>query len=395
MGVSLAFFCALWMLSAARAHTEMKLRGDQDANAGVVVASLDAGSGINQREPEPIQLPDSTESALEIEDINELRAIAIEKQEAGAWFEAVDAWTAVTRHPDTELEDLLALARVQEQVGDTLSARASLNRACVRFPDNPEGYIAFGSLDERLGNLEAARFQYEIGLGYCPGNPTLRESLRRIERELGATPPEPNEFDWESWADFTGSEDEFEPGAGEEVSSSESDSSQAESDTADLDGTTDDNERHEGENILTLIGPEPEEEVEEPEGTGIAGSGDGQVEGPELLEVLDMSVSASDDAVTVEVITDRPAAFSTSSATDPPRLLVRLPDARLDPGASIDNSVTLNVPPVERVNLIEGSSDNKVVILVIYLGEESRHSVTADARAVRVSIWRTPETDAG
>ena len=107
-----------------------------------------------------------------------------------------------------------------------------------------------------------------------------------------------------------------------------------------------------------------------------------------LIEIIDLRLDATLDSVTIELSTDRPAELISSQADEPPRLVVRLPGARIRPGANVPLTVTLNTPLVERVNLIETSDDNSVVLLIIYLGQDANYTVGSDATTVRVNIGR-------
>lgn len=399
VGLSLALLCTLWMLGSARAGSQMILNGQQDTEIEIVRADLEKVIQIN--EVEIIGHPPGT-SVQEQEPVNiaDARLQAKSVQEDGNWFDAVDLWTEVTRMENAVLDDFLALANAHDQVDDTIAALASLNSAIVRFPESPEGYLKLGSLQERMDNLNAARFQYQVGLTYCPGNINLVENLHRVETDLGLVD--------ETIPDFTS-----ETVPAEVPVKIEPD----------------------GSIIIELLVPviepvevvpdpvpenpvqpdtEPEPDIVEPitligGDPGVLTSGNPEIEKPDsdisdfstpevglIVEILDLEISATHDQVSVNVIVDRPAAFSTSTASDPPRLIIRLPGTRIAAGSSIIRDININVPLVERVHLGEGSTDNKTVaILVIYLGENVHHSVSADDHSVRVRIGKEPGEEAG
>jgi hypothetical protein len=133
---------------------------------------------------------------------------------------------------------------------------------------------------------------------------------------------------------------------------------------------------------VTLIGVAPEGS-----GSPASANGGGETYSGPVVEVKDLRVEATSDQVTVELITDGPPELSSRSATDPPRLIVRLPYTRIARGSSFPTSVALNVPLVERVVIAETSDDSIVtVLLVIYMGPGTRYTVGSDAQSVRVII---------
>jgi tetratricopeptide (TPR) repeat protein len=358
---TLALICALWLLGSASTHSRAGLESEA---GGVKIVPAQPGHTAEAVEEEvfPQQLDEGLPEARP----DELRGAARDAEEKGAWTEALEAWTTIAGLPDAAVEDFLALAAVQGRLQDAASAAATLTRACVKFPDRAEGYIALGELYERSGNLNAARFQYQTGLGGCPDNTELKRGFDRVERALreeaaaGSEPP-PREA----------------PAQAPAVTSpppQETPQAQPETQTAE-------NTESPEDTPVTLLGRPSEEpgEVESPEATPIT-------------EILDFSVEATADQVTIQLATSSPAAFGSSAATDPPRLIVRIPDARLAL-SSLGRSVALNTPLVERVNLVESSTDSNVVILVIYLGGATRHAVAADARSLRVSVGRASAAD--
>lgn len=385
VGMTLALFCALILLGFAAAGTNAKLSGKSDNDVEIVMANR----ASTESQPVGNNLPEDSVDEVAVdgapENIDELRAQALEAERNGAWFDAIDLWSEATNHADARLDDFLSLAEACEHVDDTHCAAMTLNRACVRFPEHPQGYLALGSLHERLGNLESARFQYEVGLGYCPGDPGLRQALRRVESELGVDGEEREGFDWQQWAeDQSIDSGESEPSEPDDVSDSGSDDSQSGSDG-------DSSGQDEGTPAVTLIGDNADENDTEDRDTLIAENDTASEEA--LAAVVDLRVLATSEQVTIELITDEAVAFSTSNASDPSRLIIRIPDARIATG-SADN-VALNVPLVERVNLIESSTDNRIVVLVVYLGENTRHSVASEGRTVRVTVWTASGTESG
>ena len=404
IALSLALFCALWLLGSARVRSQAALMGESDPQVQMVQADLIGTGQPDDLEitGESIELPGQDEIPI---DIDNARLRAESAQDSGNWFDAVDAWTLVTAHGDAAFSDFISLADAQIQVNDTMSARATLNRAVVRFPDQPDGYLKFGALEESLGNPGGARFQYQVGLSYCPGNIDLIEKLHAVETELGyinesflepeiepVPPPTPGVTTTDDGVivelqvpviepepALPPLEEPAEPPEPENVVESEPESPPP----------------------LTIIGiPDPDvpiisdpgvDEVEPENQTGSDLLG--QVS---IIEVLDLQVSATNELVTISVLVNSPAAFSTSTATEPSRLIVRIPDAQISEGSGIIRDVNINVPIVERVHLGEGESDSgPFVILVIYLGENVRHSVSAESQSVRVRIGKDPGTDAG
>ncbi|HDS29662.1 MAG TPA: AMIN domain-containing protein [Firmicutes bacterium] len=374
IGLTLALFLSLTLLSGARHRTEALLSGEKPGNMQIASASI-AASVQN--------LPSSGETVGEssediLVDIESLRELARECESKESWREAADAWALVIEHPENKIEDFLNSAQSREKIGDNPSAIALLNRACVRYPEDHRGYLRLGALQERLGNTAAAMFQYQVGLSFLPDNPFLLESMKRCEKML-----EPSSPPWDSMSDtasFDSLSDLF-PRADQPESLEET------PDESVIEESTDNRE-----GLTTLIGDTPE-----PIRNNLVGNGqstqveekksEGEEEEPFTgTGVTDLRVVATRDSVTIEVVTDGPAELVSSHASDPPRLVVRLPNARILNGASVPSAVNLNTDLVERVNLFQTSTDSNVVLLVVYLGENTRHTVGSDVRTVRVTI---------
>jgi len=402
VGLSLALFCALWLLGGARDRTTAHLRAGR--STGLQVASAGPGDQVPEIivDGEPAQ----PGSGIGADNIGNLRLAAVAADNRGEWLDAIEAWTLVTNHPDAALEDYLELAQTQLKADDPVAAVDTLNRACVRFPDQPDGFIALGALRERQGNLNAARFQYEVGLENCPDSKTLRDSLSRVDKALanapvltepligGITPQGdsglPDEPESPGQSQTPGApEARLETGAVQPINNTED--SQVES-------PTDNMEEPRETGPVTLIGSDPGEtdndELNRTEGTENAEDQEVRDANP-AIEVLDLKVSASQEQVRIEIVTNQPAVFSTSRGDDPPRLFVRIPDARIAAGASFLRSANLNVPLVERINFIENADSNMYVSLVIYLGADTRHSVAAESRSVIITISRAATEQGG
>ncbi len=404
VGLSLALFCALALLGATKMQTNSMLKGEQEHEMQIVVRS----ELIEGPVPEVEVLPEEPEHVEEI-DIESLRASALEAEEAGAWFDAADHWKAVTKQPDATLDDFLLLAEATERSGDLNGARTALNLACVRFPDSPGGYAALGALEERSENPSAARFQYQVGLSYCPDDPGLREGLGRCDEALGIS-AEDAQVDWRELQEIIegaveeSSEQppiEDEPKLTQPPPSDEEESEQVESQVAEpveeqeeltvdeVPPVVEEEPEAPPDEPVTLIGSEPvdgetESDVAE-EGEQVAEEATEEEKQP-VIGVTDFRVEATEDSVIVELRTDRPAELISSSAGDPPRLILRLPNARIAEGADIPPRVTLNTPLVESVNLSESSADSMFVTLVIYLGPDARYTISSGPNAIRVNI---------
>ncbi len=370
VGLSLALFCALGLLSVARARNAALIQDDGPDNMQIVLENdVQRVTELPLEEPMLSVEPDRL-------DIGILRIAATSLQESGAWYDAADAWSRVTDHPDAALDDFLALADVCERADSPGAAQAALNRACVRFPENTGGYLAMGAYQEDRGNHNAALLQYQLGLTYSENDPELMSGLLRCEEELGLIEEPPP------------AEPEQPEGTLEALIESQPVPDPLPEPVLPLEPEPD------GIIPVTLIGWES---TLENDNSGVPGES-AQVEGsqfPEgeeetqiLIEIIDLRLDATLDSVTVELTTDRPAELISSQADEPPRLVVRLPGARIRPGANVPSTVTLNTPLVERVNLFETSADTSVVLLIIYLGQETRYTVGSDATTVRVTIGR-------
>ncbi|MCX6646106.1 MAG: AMIN domain-containing protein [bacterium] len=398
MALSVALICALWLLGSARVRSQAALLGESDKQVEIVRADMAENNRVDfEIAGESVNSVVQGEDPIKIEDA---RFIAETAQNSGNWFDAVDSWTLVTEKENAEFSDFMSLANAQLMANDAMSSRATLNRAIVRFPDQPEGYLKFGELEESAENLEAARFQYQVGLSYCPGNIDLIEKLHAVETELG-------------YVDEPILEPEVEPEQPEipgvittnygviyqlqvPVIQPEPSPSPAAA-------------------PVNIINPAPPSEPESPQPLNLIGTGNPDVpttsdpgvddsngeipnvpDEVSITNVQNLQVSATTEQVSLNLVVDNPAAFSTSTASDPTRLIVRIPNAQISEGSSIIRDVNFNVPLVERVHLGEGTSDSgPFVILVIYLGENVHYSVSAESQSVMVRIGKDPGTDAG
>lgn len=379
VGLSLALFCALGLLSVARARNSALINDDGPDNMQIVLEN-----NVQQVTELPVEEPVLSDEPDRL-DIGILRTAATSLQESGAWYDAADAWLRVTDHPEAALDDFLALADVCERAESPGAAQAALSRACARFPENPGGYLAMGAYQEDRGNHNAAMLQYQLGLTYSENDPGLRSGLLRCEEELGLIeePPQPEPEQVQEHIEAL-IESQPVPDPLPEPALPPEPVETVPPEQSEPDGIT----------PVTLIGWES---TLENDNSGVPGEG-AQVEGSQVeegeeetqipIEIIDLKLDATLDSVTVELTTDRPAELISSQADEPPRLVVRLPGARIRPGANVPLTVTLNTPLVERVNLIETSADNSVVLLIIYLGQEARYTVGSDATTVRVIIGR-------
>jgi len=402
VGLTLALFCALIFLGSARARTEAMLNGESPDELTVV----SAGYGQSNDEPAVEEVSVSPEPVEDTDDIDTLRLQAQVSDVNGDYTGSADVWKEVLAHPEAGLSDFLSLAKAQENDGDLIGSGETLTRACNRYPDSPDVYLALGGLRERQENPEAARFQYQVGVSYCPDNEELRTRLEEIVRvpadETEIWPP-----DWlndpevpEVEIPVPVEEPEtivlYEPHTEDEVVSMDHEPVrifiEPEETTPEGDN---DNREPERSGLITLIGgaeeveaePEPENEdeplVSEAEET----------DETEPLEIRDIRITASETRVVIEVHTSRPAIFSTSRGTDAPRLFVRVPGAIIPEGAPVSRNININVPIVERISVVENSDTNSYVSLVVYLDPAARHSVAAVGQTLQITIARAPETE--
>jgi len=393
---------ALWMLGSARARTQALIDGETLENVEVVIAN----TGMVNELPDIVEIEIPPEPVVETRDIGELRQTADSAGESGAWYDLADALQAVTEHPDAGYDDFMALVDAQERIEDVDGSRATLNRICVRFPDRPDGYLRLGELYESLGNINAARFQYEVGLTYCPDNVLLREALDSANEALGVTDnegltsPVPEwimpDFVEDSAAPDVSLEDIFgeatsvEPVDVEEVLNIQAEPEPA-SQTDQPRDTIIENSSSDESGVVTLIGSDSgpgDAETTDVTGEAATDASDG-TESAVIVEIYDLRVETSPDQVTIELFTSNPAAIGTSRGSEPPRLFVRIPDARLVPGAGIARSISLNTDLVERINIVDNTENNLWVSLIVYLDQNTRHSVAADSRSIRVTITRS------
>jgi hypothetical protein len=139
---------------------------------------------------------------------------------------------------------------------------------------------------------------------------------------------------------------------------------------------------------VTLIGlnggTEETDGTAEPDGTDIADTITEDNEG--TVEIRDITLSATTNKVTVQIFSNEPPEFSTSSATEPKRLILRLQNSVFAPGSRILRNINVNVPVVDRVTIVENEPDNKVIVLVLYLGEDTRYTVTGESGVLKVIL---------
>jgi hypothetical protein len=408
MALSIALICALWLLGSARVRSQAALLGESDKRVEIVRADLEGNTISSDFDV----TGESVNSVVQDEDpikIEDARFIAETAQISGNWFDAVDAWTLVTEKANAEFTDFMSLADAQLMVNDTLSSRATLNRAIVRFPDQPAGYLKFGELEEAAGNLEAARFQYQVGISYCPGNTELIGKLAAVETELGyvdepipepeiepVQPETPGVTTTDNGVIYELQIPVIQPGpspphvaAPVNIIDPDDESNNAAA------ANPSEPETSQPLNLIGAGNPDVPTTSDPGVDEGNGGGSDVPDELP-VINVTDLQVSATSEQVSLNLVVDNPAAFNTSTATDPSRLIVRIPNAQISEVSSIIRDVNFNVPLVERVHLGEGTSDSgPFVILVIYLGENVRHSVSAESQSVRVRIGKDPGTDAG
>ncbi len=401
VGMTVVLIMALWILGAARARTEALINGETGDSVEVVIANTDRDS--TPTEITVIELP--SEPAENPVDITELRIAAAAAGESGARYEIVAALEAVCEHPDAGFNDFMALVNSQQGIEDFDSAKATLNRICVRFPDRPEGYLMLGSLHEQQGNINAARFQYEVGVTYIPDNQQLRDALDRVNRELGIrddevlTSPVPEwimpDFVEESAEPVVSLEDIFgeaasvEPVDVEEILSIPADPEPVQELIQSQDNEDESSSNNET-SVITLIGSGSGSGESASDETDISDADASEgTETTAIVEIYDLRVDSTTDQVIIELFTSNPAAISTSRGTEPSRLFVRIPDARLSEGAGIARSISLNTDLVERINVVENTDSNLWVSLVVYFDQNTRQSVAADARSIRVTITRS------
>jgi hypothetical protein len=379
VGLSLALFCALALLGSARDRTDARISGVEAKKMQVTIEKTSSNVATAGVQDENAVVFNDT-------DIAALRASASKAEASGAWFEVVDAWTSVTNSPEVTLTDFVSLANAQVRVEDTNAALHTLNRAVVRFPDKPDGYLELGALREKLGDLNAARVQYNVGLSFCPTDTRLASALSRCENALGLTLPEPDYSDLTPIQAMVPS-DGSNPGDGWIA--------------GELSGTIPWSSLvHPASNEIktevpvknkpqTLIGTDTVQPAVD------SGEKNPPVVQEPVAWVRDVNVNATADKVTINFLTSGTIELSSRSSGNPSRLIIRLPRVKVAEGANFPRNISLNTSLVDRVAVVESSDDNiMTVLLVLYLGENVRWSVGSDAQAIRVNVVKAP-ADAG
>jgi hypothetical protein len=363
LGLAGALFCALALLGSAREGTAAKIAGDIEKGPSVVVSQAVLSEPSSSGEVAPLQEPVVTE-------IESLRAVAVLADSNGAFPEAAEAWARVAACPDAGFSDLVRLSQACERAGDPDGAVEALNRAVVRFPDKPDGYLALGGLRERMGDLNGARVQYNIGLSFCPGDSRLAQELARVERATSAGPGQNDTLGLMTIEGY--------PVPGSPESATQQPVARISAPSI-REGEPVQPEVNE-EGPVTLIG---DGSGSRPGGTDLLG-GDGS---ERIIDVQDLRVDATSDRVTIVLATSGPAEFSSRSATGPQRLIVRVSHARVSPGGGCPNGMALNVPLVSRIAVAKSSdSGEKTVLLVVYMADGARYTVGSDSSGIRITV---------
>jgi len=402
VGLTLALFCALAFLGTARARTETILRGEESGDLMLVGFGYSASGDATVQDDTNV-----TNAALGSEldgNINNLRLRAQVSDINGDFPAAVEAWKEVLGNPAAGLDDFLSLARAQEHNDDLLGAAETLTRASSRFPERPRVYLSFGALREREDNPEAARFQYQVGLSYCPDSEEIKSRLQEVDRVLTQNA----EVTIPDWLNNTEIPEYNIPGPPREPAPVVIYETEPVEETAvgeigpvnifeGAEEVPDNGDNNQGEpdrsGVVTLIGSPGETTPDEIEDNSTVSGGDRAAETTEPIELRDIRVVASDRQVTIELITSRPAEFSTNRGTDAPRLFLRIPNAVIPAGATVPREISVHVPIVERISVVDGSDTNSYVSLVIYLDPAARHSVAAVGHSLLITIASAAEKE--
>ena len=397
VGMTLALVVALGILGSARGRTNARLAGE--VNQGAV--RIETSQINDELEIQGAPIDDIQFNDIDVEKIREQARLS---EMNNAWLDAANTWMLVTLSDQVIVSDYLALGNAWEKAGDMTAASSALNMAIVKFPENPLGYAALGELNERQGNLNAARFQYEIGLSYQPDNSMLMAGLARTEEKLGYldTMPVPqDDFQFPLVPYERDSDEMFQEVVSEVIGMEEYeerkqtfggpvfvDPSQPDSPGPGPQIVTPENLLNDDAAPVTLIGlnggTEETDGTAEPDGTDIADTITEDNEG--TVEIRDITLSATTNKVTVQIFSNEPPEFSTSSATEPKRLILRLQNSVFAPGSRILRNINVNVPVVDRVTIVENEPDNKVIVLVLYLGEDTRYTVTGESGVLKVIL---------
>jgi len=282
------------------------------------------------------------------------------------------------------------------------SAMAACNRAIARFPENPIGYKALGELNEMDGDYTAARFQYERGLSLAPSDPDLLAGMDRCDRAL--------DFQTEEGAGAGYASENYLLEVASRLSAVSKQDDKPETSTERLPEIIQP-AGNRGSGPLIVEGPSAEENEDEPVTLiGVeTGSSDVNIEDAPttllpasdllaadttgLVDIKDMRLLVTEERVTLVMETSGPVEFSTRSASDPSRLILRLQRARIAPGASVSKSIGVDVSLLSHVTIVESEPDSNVIVLVLYLGADTRHTVAGEAARLRVILERKTDQD--
>lgn len=380
LSLSIALFIALSLLSNARARTEALINGKSPENRIVFEKSESLSTTTNVPEPD---------SRFQ-DDINALREAARTSDALSNWSTSVQIWSQVLNYPEAEADDFLALANALEKLGNIQAANEILSKAIAKYPQNPSGYFALGNLDERQGLFESARAKYKAGLLNFPEDKALAEGLTRVEKaiktkELQAIQPvlRPEETPMKPLNQYMTS------GLPNDSLKPESAKIQAPQEKKDEEKSSPAGKER---NRVTLIGEENSEKDTTATGGTETEEKKGSYLGP-VIEILDLAFSATSENVLVQINTSGPVELHYRSASNPPRLVLRLSRAAISSNAHFPENITVNTPLVDRITMIQSPEEKSTVIFMIYLGEDARYSVSSDSMSVRVNISKKEENN--
>lgn len=163
----------------ARAHARLsRLAGISDRVAEIARAEIRTLEALG-RDDEAAER--SAAWARVLVDDGEFLQVRLSHARARAEHQQVIALLAaiVRRRPELPFWTV-DLARAHEAVGEIDRARAVMNRAITRLPDDADLHEVLGHIEARAGRMDAAALAFERTLELRPQNPNLRRYMQRL-----------------------------------------------------------------------------------------------------------------------------------------------------------------------------------------------------------------------
>lgn len=394
--LTIALFASLMILGGARNRTNALLAGDIAGTNKLEVSKI-----ADNNQVEIIGEPIGDEKTPVTKTLDELRQDAILAERNGLWKNAAEIWSVICQDDSATIDDFIAQGKAWEKAGDSVTALSAYNRTSVKFPENPSGYIEYGRLQEELGNLNSAKFQYEMGLSFLPDNPTLLAGLKRTSEKLGVdavdfSKPVPDTFPVTTEAEKKKPEPVSQPAIQKPAPVKTNPTpSQNDSTNNQKPVTNDKPDSSDSGGKVTLIGSNngSGEKTESSSGNGSNNADGSTADLSSVVELRDVSFEATTQRVDIILRLSGPVEFSTRSASEPLRLTLRLRKTKLSQELQNLRTINVKVPLLDRIALVESNPSGDELVLVMYLGADTGYTVAAETNLLRVILKTNPSKE--